>query len=231
MFGTVKVSKYETQDMTKQPKNMQDTKQVKTVGQSKRAIVNITNTSDDNSSSASDEGSTTSSRKRIRIKLKNKGDNKVDNFMQRRQSEKEVDSDPTLNPDEEMEIVNYQCPHCIFSCLTDSDFTEHMKESHGKTIFCCVTGDCILWYLSQNGLRQHCKKVHLDELKCKQCDLVLLSPSLLNVHVDTNHTGKKGVCPSCQHSFTRADDAKCHHKKNCPKNLDRCISCKHFLKK
>ena len=224
MFSTVKVSKYKTQDMTKQPKNMQDTKEVKRVGQSKQAIVNITNTGDDNSSSTSDEGSIASSCKCIRIKLKNKGDNKVDDFMQRHQSEKEVDFDAMLNPDEESEFVNYQCPHCIFSCLTYSDFTEHMKESHGKTIFCCVTGDCILWYLSQNGLRQHCKKVYLDELKCKQCDLVLLSPSLLNAHVDTNHTGKKGVCLSCQRSFTRADDAKCHHKKNCPKNLDRCIS-------
>ena len=153
MFGTVKVSKYETQDMTKQPKNKQDTKEAKRVGQSKWVIGNITNTSDDNSSSTSDEGSTTSSCKRIRIKLKTKGDNKVDDFMQRCQSEREGDSDATLNPEEgDSEFVNYECPHCIYSCLTNSDFAEHMKESHGKTIFCCVTGDCILWYLSQNGL-------------------------------------------------------------------------------
>ena len=164
--------------------------------------------------------------------MKNTGDNKVDDFMQRRQSERDGYSDATVNAEEgDLEFVNYQRPHCIYSCLTDSDFADHMKESHGKTVFCCVTGDCILWYLSQNGFRQHCKKVHLNELKCKQCDLVLLLPSLLNVHVDTNHTGKKGVCPSCQCSFTRADDIKCHHKKNCPKNPDRCISCKHCLKK
>ena len=80
---------------------------MKRVGQSKWAIVNITNTDDDNSSSTSDQGSTASSRKHIRIKLKNKGDNKVDNFMQMHQSEKEVDSDARLNPDEETEFVNY----------------------------------------------------------------------------------------------------------------------------
>ena len=73
--------------------------------------------------------------------------------MQRRQSVRDGNSDATVNAEDgDSELVNYQCPDCIYSCLTNSDFVDHMKETHGKTALCCVTADCILWYLSQNGL-------------------------------------------------------------------------------
>ena len=105
-----------------------------------------------------------------------------------------------------------------------------MTKVHTKTVYCCVTGMYVLWFMSQNGLQQHCKKYHSDVLKCATCDLVCLSPSLLNAHQDSAHTAKKGSCPSCDKTFSRADDAKRHHIKNCPKNPNRLIRCKRCLK-
>ena len=122
--------------------------------------------------------------------------------------------------------ANYQCPHCTFTCVYDNEFVTHMSEKHGKTIHCCVTGECTLWFLSQNGLRQHCKKIHSDVLKCDSCELVCMSNSLLIAHKETSHTAKKGTCPSCNKTFSRADDAKRHHQRSCPKNPDRLTHCK-----
>ena len=72
------------------------------------------------------------------------------------------------------EIVNYQCPNCIFSCLKYTQFRDHMLMKHGKSVFCCVTDESINWFLSQNGLRQHCKKCHAETLGCTECGLVCL---------------------------------------------------------
>ena len=126
--------------------------------------------------------------------------------------------------------ANYQCPHCTFTCFYDNEFVTHMSEKHGKTIHCCVTGECTLWFLSQNGLRQHCKKIHSDVLKCDSCQLVCMSNSLLIAYKETSHTAKKGTCPSCNKTFSRVDDAKRHHQHSCPKNPDCLTRCKQCLK-
>ena len=125
---------------------------------------------------------------------------------------------------------SYQCHLCEFSCNHSEEFGDHMSKTHSKQVFCCVTGFCTLWFFSQNGLRQHCKKNHSDVLKCDACNLVCMSPSLLNAHRDSAHLSKKGTCPSCNKTFSRADDAKRHHLKNCPKNPNREIRCKQCLK-
>ena len=206
----------------------------KQVGQSKRASNN-----EYDSESTISNSSATSLRKNRKGKespicASKLNNNHVDDYMNKRKLEKEKEegkSEEFSESDEgDNEIVNYQCPSCIFSCLTYTQFCDHMLMKHSKSVFCCVTNECINWFLSQNGLRQHCKKCHAETLGCTECGLVCLSPTLLSTAKETTHRSNKGICPSCNRSFTCLDDAKRHHKKNCPKNPDRCISCKICLK-
>ena len=208
----------------------------KQVGQSKRASNN-----EYDSESTISNSSATSSRKNRKGKespicTSKLNNNCIDDYMNKWKLEKqkgkeqgnsEESSESDVGDDE---IVNYQCPNCIFSCLKYTQFHDHMLMKHGKSVFCCVTDECINWFLSQNSLRQHCKKCHAETLGCTECSLVCLSPALLSTHKETSHRSNKGICPSCNRSFTHADDAKRHHKKNCPKNPDHCISCKICLK-
>ena len=102
---------------------------------------------EDSSSTTSNESSVKSGCKKRNGNSVNKN-NPVDEFMNEHKGKKEA---PSVQ-------VNYQCPHCTFTCFYDNEFITHMSEKHGKTIHCCVTGECTLWFFSQNGLRQHCKK-------------------------------------------------------------------------
>ena len=171
---------------------------------------------DDTNSNTSDDSSSRSSRKKGKTNTHTNNSNKlskVDKYLNDRKSKVDgaSQSEPLID-------ANYICPMCKYSCGHSDEFITHMGEKHKKIAYCCITGSCLLWFLSQNGLRQHCKKYHSDVLKCNSCDLVCLSPSLLMVHKDSSHTSKKGSCPSCFKTFSRADDAKRHHEKSCPRN-------------
>ena len=194
----------------------------KQVGQSKQ----VSNNKYDSKSTISNS-SAMSSRKNKKGKeslicASKLNNNRVDDYMNKRKLEKEKEkeegkSEEFSESDEgDDEIVNYQCPNCIFSCLKYMQFHDHMLMKHGKSVFCCVTDECINWFLSQNGLRQHCKKCHAKTLGCTECGLVCLSPALLSTHKETTHRSNKGICPSCNRSFTHTDDAKRHHKKKLP---------------
>ena len=191
-----------------------DSSKKKQAQQSKRAM-----TDDGDTSSTESNESARSTRK----KGNSNGMEKVEMFMKECKNKKDQSSNCNTN-------AKYQCQNCTFTTNDDNKFSTHVSKTHGKVVYCCVTEGFVLWFLSQNGLRQHCKKLHANVLKCDVCDLVLLSPSLLNAHKDTARTAKKGVCPSCNKTFSRADDAKRHHLKNCPKNPDRITRCKQCLK-
>ena len=134
----------------------------------------------DSSSTTSNELSVKSGCKKHKVNSVNKN-NPVDAFMNECKGKKEA---PSVQ-------ANYQCPHCTFTCFYDNEFITHMSEKHGKTIHCCVTGECTLWFLSQNGLRQHCKKIHFDVLKCDSCELVCMLNSLLIAHKELRTQLKK----------------------------------------
>ena len=121
----------------------------KNVGQSKRA----SNNQYDSKSTISNSSATSSRKNRkgkespiCASKLKN---NHVDDYMNKWKLEKEKEkeqgnsekfSESDVGDDE---IVNYQCPNCIFSCLKYMQFHDHMLMKHGKSVFCCVTDECI----------------------------------------------------------------------------------------
>ena len=122
---------------------------------------------------------------------------------------------------------NYSCGLCVFTCNGTDEYVNHMIGFHRKTMHCCLVNDCYRAFESQNGLRNHCKTKHQNELKCLICDLVCLSPDLLQTHQNSHKQGaKKYMCTPCGKAFTRPDDAKRHTTFNCPHNPDRVIRCK-----
>ena len=98
----------------------------KQVGQSKRASNN-----DYDSEFTISNSSATSSRKNRKGKespicASKLNNNRVDDYMNKRKSEKEKEEGKSEEFSEsnegDDEIVNYQCPSCIFSCLTYMQF-------------------------------------------------------------------------------------------------------------
>ena len=135
-----------------------DSNKKKQVQQSKRAMA------DDGDTSATKSYESAQS---TRKKGNSNGMEKVEKFMKERKNKKDQSSNCNTN-------AKYQCQNCTFTTNDHNEFTTHVSKTHGKVVYCCVTEGCVLWFLSQNGLRQHCKKLHANVLKCDVCDLVLL---------------------------------------------------------
>ena len=153
----------------------------------------------------------------------NRSTSKVDIFYNKQKEKKKSNGLSNV-------VTNYSCLLCEYNVNPEQEFIEHYFIMHKKNIDCCVTDGCLRWFESQNGSRLHCKKVHPDKLKCNLCELVLLSPGLLQAHIDSVHTIRKFGCDKCEKSFTRVDDEKWHWMRYCPHNPDRVIRCKHCIK-
>ena len=93
-----------------------------------------------------------------------------------------------------------------FSChMCDSTFTqkhslkEHIEYAHERKeeVFKC--NNCMSEYASQGKLNAHIRKIH-EEGKCNICD-IKLSKAELDMHVITEHKGKKFRCTICSATF------------------------------
>ena len=124
---------------------------------------------------------------------------------------------------------NYYCPVCTFTANGSHEFSEHCLIQHKKTIFMCLTEDCVKFYETQNGLHLHCKQKHENVLKCLVCGLICLSPDLLEKHHQGHNVVKNFNCSQCDKKFSSAYDKNRHWKYHCPENPNRVFKCKHCI--
>ena len=123
----------------------------------------------------------------------------------------------------------YQCKLCDWGNDDGEAFVNHSIISHSTRLSICRVEGCYKSYTSQNGLRNHCKTIHEDALKCGLCNFVSLSPGGAEDHKLSHSNKGKLECQGCKKSFTRANDRDKHWRNTCPKNPDRYIKCKHCL--
>ena len=123
----------------------------------------------------------------------------------------------------------YKCTTCSYTDDDGDAFVDHSYIMHTVKLFICKIIGCVKVYTSQNGLRNHCKNIHEDVLRCTTCKLISLSPQGLEEHMLTHKDSTKQQCDGCHKTFTRTNDRDKHWRNTCPKNPNRFIKCKHCL--
>ena len=72
--------------------------------------------------------------------------------------------------------VTYICRHCKYSNVQWFDFESHCKVMHNVVaLFPCTNPDCYIFYISKNGLKGHCTRLHKKELTCAECKVMATS--------------------------------------------------------
>ena len=129
------------------------------------------------------------------------------------------------------EHSDYSCSICNFHSEKWFTFEDHAKIVHGiAALFSCQITNCFKYYQSKNGLKNHCKTCHLEDLSCTQCSYVANGPLALRSHIQehSDQSHKKFKCTSCDRGFGSKWDQNRHFKK-CPKNPLREITCKRCI--
>ena len=82
------------------------------------------------------------------------------------------------------EHSDYSCSICNFHSEKWFTFEDHAKIVHGiAALFSCQIMNCFKYYQSKNGLKNHCKTCHLEDLSCTQCSYVANGPLALRSHI------------------------------------------------
>ena len=95
----------------------------------------------------------------------------------------------------------YMCSTCKYTNVAWFEFKTHCKVMHRVTVlFPCTIPDCYKYYISKNGLKGHCTRLHKDVLTCTQCNHMATSLETLQEHT-MSHRDKKFLCLACKRGF------------------------------
>ena len=122
-------------------------------------------------------------------------------------------------------LVAYHCSTCKYQNPKWFEFETHCKVMHRiYALFPCTIPGCFKFYISKNGLKGHCTRLHRDQLSCTECSHMATSLESLQDHTLSHHD-KKFVCDACKCGFGTKWDVNRHYAK-CLKNPQRKITCK-----
>ena len=122
----------------------------------------------------------------------------------------------TGKPKKSTALPQLQC-HCGVQCVSDEDYSNHVKSTHHAHVWHCSYPDCTKFYDEGSKVWKHFRTQHLNlynhECPFPECDFAHEEMNSLKKHMHDAHRYKTDlICKKCGTVFGQLNKMKAHEQ-------------------